>query len=269
MGTVAMHTATTGLEALSTSIDVIANNLANVNTVGFKRSRANFEDLLYHAKDIVGASSNQDVWPPAGTYVGLGTQISNTQTLWTQGSPIDTESATDMSIQGDGLFRVKIFDDVGGGFGFTRAGNFIRNADGDLVLADSDGYRLDPPVNVPPGATDVAIQADGTVLARMPDEDVPTKVGQVTLFRFANNSGLEAIGKNLYIPTEASGDSIQTIPGAEGAGFILSTFLESSNVTAVRELVNLIKAQRAFELNSQVITSNNEMLQNIVRLAAR
>lgn len=266
MTTVAMHTATTGLEALSTEIDVIANNLANVNTVAFKRSRANFEDLLYMAQDIVGAASNENLAPAVGTYVGLGTQISNTQTMWTQGSPIGTDSQTDMTIQGDGFFRVKIFDDIGRGYGFTRAGNFIRNRDGDLVLADSDGYRMDPPVNIPPGAIGVNILADGTVLALLPGDDLATEVGQVELFRFANNSGMEAIGKNLYIPTEASGDSIQATPGTEGAGLLLSSFLESSNVTAIRELVSLIEAQRAFELNSQVITTSNEMLQTIARL---
>ena len=266
MGSISLYTATTGLEALSTEVDVIANNLANVNTVGFKQSRANFEDLLYIHRDIVGTAASEEMAPGVGTTIGLGTQIASIQTLWTQGSPMETTSKTDMAIQGDGLFRVKIFDDVGGGFGFTRAGNFVRNRDGDLVLADTDGYRLDPPVNVPPGSTDVSILADGTVLALQPGDEGATEVGQISLFRFANNAGLEAIGGNLFIPTEASGDAVQSAPGTEGAGFLLGTYLESSNVTAVRELVGLIKAQRAFELNSKVITTSDEMLQAVTQL---
>jgi len=269
MGTISLYTATTGLEALSTEVDVIANNLANVNTVGFKQSRANFEDLLYIHRDIVGTAATEELAPGVGTSVGLGTQIASTQTLWTQGSPMETKTSTDMAIRGDGLFCVKIFDDVGGGYGYTRAGNFVPNRDGDLVLADTDGYRLFPPVNIPPGSTMVSILADGTVLALEPGQADATEVGQVYLSRFANNGGLEAVGGNLFIPTEASGLAVQSAPGTDGAGFILGNYLESSNVTAVRQLVGLIKAQRAFELNSKVITTSDEMMQTVTHLKQR
>ncbi len=266
MGTISMHTATTGLEALSTEIDVIANNLANVNTVGFKRARANFEDLLYVSRGLAGTGALADATPPAGTDVGLGVQVSNIQTLFTQGSPIETGHATDLAIQGEGFFRVRIFDDVGGGFGYTRAGNFVANRDGDLVLADSDGFRLDPPVTIPPDATEVTIGSDGAVLAMTPGDTEPTQVGQIALYRFPNETGLEHIGKNLFITTAASGEAVEGDPGEGGYGSILSNFLESSNVTAVRELVDLIKTQRAFELNSRVITTSDEMLQTITHL---
>jgi flagellar basal-body rod protein FlgG len=261
-----MHTAVTGLEALSTEIDVIANNLANVNTVGFKRARANFEDLLYVSRGLAGAGDNPDLTPPAGTEVGLGVRVSNIQTLFTQGSPIETGRATDLSIQGEGFFRVRIFDDVGGGFGYTRAGNFVANRDGDLVLADSDGFRLDPPVNVPVDATGVTVASDGAVLAVLPGDTEASQVGQIALYRFPNDTGLEHIGKNLFIATAASGPAVEGNPGEGGYGPILSNFLESSNVTAVRELVDLIKTQRAFELNSRVITTSDEMLQTITHL---
>ncbi|NLF29989.1 MAG: flagellar basal-body rod protein FlgG [Planctomycetes bacterium] len=261
-----MHTAITGLEALSTEIDVIANNLANVNTVGFKRARANFEDLLYVSRGLSGAGGNADLTPPAGTDVGLGVQVSNIQTLFTQGSPIETGRATDLAIQGEGFFRVRIFDDVGGGFGYTRAGSFVANRDGDLVMANSDGFRLDPPVTIPVDATDVAVTSDGAVLAVLPGDAEATQVGQIALYRFPNETGLEHIGKNLFITTAASGEADEGNPGEGGFGSILGNFLESSNVTAVRELVDLIKTQRAFELNSRVITTSDEMLQTITHL---
>jgi len=266
MSILSMHTASTGLDSLSMQIDVIANNLANVNTHGFKRSRANFEDLLYQRMEIAGKENAHGDIKPAGTYLGLGTRISNTQLIFTQGSPIQTRSPTDMTISGEGFFRIAYLDDVGGGVAYTRAGNFGVNRDGELVLANSDGYRLDPEIVFPQGAKDFSIGSDGTVKALMPGETVPEEVGNISLYRFPNPSGLEQAGMNLFIATDASGDAIEAVPGEEGTGTILGGFLESSNVDAVTELVDMIKAQRAFELNSQVITTGNEMLQTITRL---
>ncbi len=266
MSILAMHTASTGLHALTTQIDVIANNLANVNTHGFKRSRANFEDLLYQKEEIAGKENSLGDITPAGTYIGLGSRISNTQLVFTQGSPIKTGSPTDMTISGDGFFQVEYFDDVGGGVAYTRAGNFVLNRDRELVLANSDGYRLDPNVTIPDDATDITIGSDGTIRALLPGETIPEEVGQVSLYRFPNPGGLEQAGMNLFIITDASGQPEEATPGEDGAGTIIGGFLESSNVDAVTELINLIKAQRAFELNSQVITTGNEMLQTITRL---
>ena len=266
MSIVAMHTGATGMTALAEEVDVIANNLANVNTTGFKRSRANFEDLLYLELEQAGSDNARGVSKPAGTYIGLGTRISNTQRIDTQGSLIDTGSETDMAIVGAGLFRVRTYEDIGGGLAYTRSGNFIRNRDGELVLANSDGFRLDPPVTIPQEATQVQIQADGTVQVLLPGETQPQDVGQVTLFRFPNQAGLLAFGENLLVQTEASGEPIEGEPGTNGLGIVRGSFLEASNVDAVKELVSLIKTQRAFELNSQVITTGNEMLQTVTHL---
>jgi flagellar basal-body rod protein FlgG len=267
MSITAMHTATTGLEALSTEIDVIANNLANMNTYGFKKVRANFEDLLY-VEQCAGGQNSLGVAKPVGTSIGLGTQISNTQRIFTMGSLIPTGIRTDMAIQGDGFFRVQTPTDMGGGCGYTRAGNFIINANYEFVLANGDGQRLDPPITVPADyiPNSVSIGSDGTVRTLVTGSTVPQVVGQVELFRFPNASGLAAEGKNLFIATEASGEAIQGFPGTNGLGQILCSFLESSNVDAVNELVSMIKTQRAFELNSQVITAGNEMLQTITRI---
>ncbi len=266
MSILSMHTASSGLEALSTEIDVIANNLANVNTNGFKRSRVNFEDLLYQVKDVPGGQNSQGVVKPTGTFVGLGTRVSNTQLVQTQGSPLQTSSPTDMTINGEGFFRVEYLDDLGEGFAYTRSGNFIKNRDGDLVLANSDGYRLDPPVNVPDGATQVSVGPDGAVKALMPGEQVAQEIGIVSLYRFPNATGLAQSGKNLFLGTEASGESFEGQPGEAGFGTVIGGFIEGSNVDAVNELIGLIKTQRAFELNSQVITTSNEMLQTVTRL---
>ncbi len=268
MAVLAMHTAATGLEALSTEIDVTANNLANVNTTGFKRSRVNFEDLLYQLRRPPGTPGAGGAPQPAGLQVGLGTRVSNTQILFSQGSPIETGRALDMTINGEGFFRVRIYDDVGGGFGYTRAGNFSTNRDGELVLGNSDGFRLDPPIQIPENAIrdSITVSSDGVVSVLLPGEDEITEVGQITLSRFANAEGLMQIGKNVYVPTAASGEAFEAEPGSEGVGTILNNFLESSNVDPVKELINLIKSQRAFELNSKVITTSNEMLQVVTHL---
>lgn len=261
-----LHTAATGMAAMSTSIDVIANNLANANTTGFKASRANFEDLLYQQAHQAGSLNVEGLTKPAGTFIGLGTRVSNTQLDFRQGNLIETGRATDMTISGDGLFRVRIQDDIGDGVGYTRAGNFFVNRDGELVLGNADGFRMEPPVQVPTDAIDVEITSDGTVMASLPGEAELQQVGQIELFRFTNQAGLRQIGGNIYIETAASGEAIQGTPGENGLGTLTSGFLEGSNVDAVRELVEMIKTQRTFDMNSKVITASDEMLQTVTLL---
>ena len=262
----AMHTAATGLRALSDEVDIIANNLANVNTLAFKRSRANFEDLLYQEQQLVGAQNSEGLVKPVGLQVGLGTKISNTQLLFSQGSALKTDQATDLSINGEGFFKVKIADGISNGIGYTRAGNFIVNANGDLVLANSDGNRLEPPINVPTNYSSLNITSEGRVFFTVPGDTVPQEATQLQLVRFTNPSGLQQIGGNIYTQTASSGQPVENTPGVDGMGTIQSGQLEGSNVDAVTELVGLIKTQRAFELNSQAITTSNEMLQTVTRL---
>ena len=265
MAVVALHSAATGLSALSTEIDIIANNLANTNTIGFKSQRANFEDLLYQEKVQPGVENANGDMRPAGLYVGLGTRISNTQFDFRTGSPINTDRDLDMMIDGLGFFKVNILESESSGFAYTRAGNFFVNRDGDLVLGNADGPKLEPPINIPVNAS-VQVSPDGNVYAQTAEDVEPTNVGQVLLSSFVNASGLKSIGKNLYVETAASGPPVEGTPGEGTLGTILARHTESSNVDPVRELVNLIKTQRAFEMNSQTIEAADEALQVIANL---
>ncbi len=269
MAIIALHSAATGLSALSTEIDVVANNLANVNTHGFKRSRSNFEDLLYQLKAQPGSeNAATGSRGAASLQVGLGTKISNTQYDFSIGQPVRSELPFDMFIDGPGFFKVNIPQDRGGGLGYARAGNFFRNRDGDLVLGSSDGPRLEPPVNVPAG-TDIrtiAISSDGRISGVISGDTVETEFGQVLLSNFVNPSGLQSIGANIFIETDVSGPSIEGVPGEGTVGTILHKFLEGSNVDPVQELITLIKTQRAFELNSQTIQAADEVLQVVGNL---
>lgn len=266
MAVTALHSAATGLNALSREIDIIANNLANVNTAGFKSLRANFEDLLYEAKEQPGVENANGDQSPAGLYVGLGTKISNTQFDPTQGDPIRTERDFDAMISGKGFFMVQVADDVGGGTAYTRSGNFFINAERQLVLGNSEGPILDPGIDIDPEATDIAISSDGRITGILPGDTQRTDFGQLELAMFVNTAGLEAIGGNLLLETDASGPPIAGEPGQGGFGTIKHKFLEASNVDPVRELVSLIKTQRAFELNSQTIQTADEALQVISNL---
>lgn len=266
MAVMALHSAATGLSALSTEIDVIANNLANVNTSGFKSSRVNFEDLLYQAKAQPGVENANGDQRPAGLFVGLGTRISNTQFDFTTGSPVDTGRQLDIMIDGNGFFQTSILEEVGDGIGYTRAGNFFVNRDGDMVLGNSDGPRLEPGINVPADTLRVEISADGNVFAFLPGQVEASNIGQIQLASFINPNGLQSIGGNLYVESAASGPPIQGNPGEGTFGTILQKFLESSNVDPVKELVSLIKTQRAFEMNSQSIQAADEALQVIGNL---
>jgi flagellar basal-body rod protein FlgG len=266
MAITALHSAATGLKALSTRIDVIANNLANAETTAFKRSRVNFEDLMYLTLKQPGAQNASGELSPAGIFVGTGTRISNTQIDTEQGSQERTDRQLDVAIEGDGFFRVRILSTVGDGTAYTRNGNFFVNRDGNLVLGMGDGYLLDPPISIPEGTTDISISEDGIIRAFRGDSNEAQEVGQLQLYQFINPQGLRLLGGSLYQETEASGTPIEGNPGDQGAGKILQGYLESSNVDPVKELVTMIKTQRAFELNSQSIQSADQALQTIGNL---
>ena len=267
MAITALHSASTGLSSLQTELDVISNNLANVNTTGFKRSRVNFEDLLYQEKAQPGVENANGDERPTGTFVGLGTRVSGTQLDFRPGDPVQTGRELDMTIEGEGFFQVDIPDQEGAGTGYTRAGNFFVNSEGDLVLGTKDGPRLtNPGINVPEDTTKVEITQDGTVFAFQPGEVQPAELGQVELASFVNKQGLKPIGGNLYVETDASGPPIEGVPGEGQFGTILQGHLEGSNVKPVKELVSLIKTQRAFQMNSQSIKAADQALQTVSNL---
>ena len=245
---------------------MVANNLANAETTAFKRSRANFEDLYYLTLKQPGTTASNGDVSPAGIYVGLGVRISNTQLDTEQGSLENTGRQLDVGISGNGYFKIKIMDTIGDGFGYTRNGNFFVNKDGDIVLGMGDGYRIEPKLSVPKGTTDVTISADGRVEASVAGTNKKQTVGNLELFQFVNPQGLNLLGGSIYTQTDSSGQAIQSKPGESGAGQVLQGFLEASNVDPVKELVTLIKTQRAFELNSQSIQTADQALQTIANL---
>lgn len=266
MAITALHTAATGMNAISTQIDVIANNLANVNTTGFKDSRVNFENLLYQTQAQPGTENANGDQRPAGVQVGLGVRVANTDFNFKQGSPIDTGQPLDFYIEGNGFFAVDILDTQGASIGYTRAGNFFVNSQGDMVLGNSNGPKLYPNINIPSDTLSVTVSSDGIVSVTQPGSTTPSQVGQITLSSFINPKGLKALGANTYIETIASGPPVETTPGDNGMGTVKQGFLESSNVEPVKELVALIKAQRAFELNSQSIKAADQALQVVANL---
>jgi flagellar basal-body rod protein FlgG len=266
MAITALNSAATGLRALSTRIDVIANNLANAETTAFKRSRVNFEDLMYLTLKQPGAQTAGGETTPAGIFVGLGTKISNTQLDTEQGSLENTGRPLDVAIEGNGFFKVKIMPTVGDGFGYTRNGAFFVNNNGEHVLGLGDGYRIDPPITIPNGVTNISIGQDGKVSYQKTGATNSTIAGQLTVSQFINPQGLQLLGGSIYIKTDASGNPIESNPGENGAGVTVQNFLEGSNVDPVKELVTLIKTQRAFELNSQSIQTADQALQTIGNL---
>jgi flagellar basal-body rod protein FlgG len=266
MAITALHSAATGLRALSTRIDVVANNLANAETTAFKRSRVNFEDLYYLALKQPGTTAANGDVSPAGIYVGLGVKVSNTQLDTEQGSMESTGRQLDVAISGQGFFKVKILDSISDGFGYTRNGNFFVNSNGELVLGMGDGYKLEPKITIPKGVTDVSISQDGKVEVIQAGSNKKVAVGQLEIFQFVNPQGLNLLGGSIYTQTDSSGQPLQSKPGENGAGQVLQGFLESSNVDPVKELVTLIKTQRAFELNSQSIQTADQALQTIGNL---
>ncbi len=264
----AMYAAATGMKALDTKLNVVANNLANVSTVGFKRSRVNFEDLMYQVKREPGVRNSNDEPNPHGIVVGLGTQVSGTQLNFSVGNMEITDRPLDLAIDGEGFFQVRTFYNGQEVTAFTRAGNIVRNANGQLVLANSEGALLEPPITVPEDVNEdsIVIGRDGQVAVRQQGSNQLQQVGQLELARFVNNEGLLSIGKNLYIDTDASGQPITGQPLQDGLGGILRATLENSNVDPVRELVDLIFTQRGFELNSQSIQSADETLRVVTNL---
>lgn len=266
MAITALHSAATGLRALSTRIDVVANNLANAETTAFKRSRLNFEDLMYLTLKQPGTTNAAGDVSPAGIFVGLGVKVSNSQLDLEQGSLENTGRPLDVGIQGNGFFKVKIMDSIGGGEGYTRNGNFFVNREGELVLGMGDGYKLIPPVQIPPNASEVTISQDGRIDVIQAGSGVKRKAGDLRLTQFINPQGLQLQGGSIYTETEASGESTENVPGEGGSGQLLQGFLEASNVDPVKELVTLIKTQRAFELNSQSIQTADQALQTIGNL---
>ena len=266
MAITALHSAATGLRALSTRIDVVANNLANAETTAFKRARLNFEDLMYLALRQPGTTNSAGDISPAGIFVGLGTKISNSQLDLEQGSMENTGRPLDVGIQGSGFFKVKIMDSIGGGVGYTRNGNFFVNNNGELVLGIGDGYKLIPPITIPPNTSEISISQDGNIEVIIGGQTTKQNVGQLSVTSFINPQGLQLQGGSIYTETTASGAPVDNTPGEGGTGQLLQGFLEASNVDPVKELVTLIKTQRAFELNSQSIQTADQALQTIGNL---
>jgi flagellar basal-body rod protein FlgG len=244
------------MQAQELNIDVIANNLANVNTSGFKKSRAEFQDLLYESMRPAGAASSADTTVPTGIQLGHGTRPSAVQKMFNQGDFQNTGNELDWAIEGEGFFQIELPD---GDTGYTRAGEFKLDADGRIV--NPDGFPLIPEMAVPADTISISVGLDGTVSIIQAGDPTPTEIGSVQLARFVNPSGLRSLGKNLFAPTNASGDEITGIPGESGFGTLAQGFLEMSIVSVVDEMVNMITAQRAYETNSKVITTADDMLQ--------
>ncbi len=252
----AMNTAATGMVAQQTNIDNIANNLANVNTTAFKKSRIEFQDILYQNFRRAGTPSAVGSIIPVNLDVGYGSRAVATSRQFTPGSVTITNNATDLSISGNGFFQVQMPD---GTNAYTRDGSFKISADGQLVTAD--GFRMTPEITVPQDATDLAVGIDGQVNAMVIGNEAPQQVGQIELAKFINPAGLSAVGHNLFIETAASGSPTTGNPGNDGLGTIDQGHLETSNVSVVDEMVNMIMAQRAYEINSKVIQTSDDMTQ--------
>ena len=251
-----LWTSATGMQAQELNIDVISNNLANVNTSGFKKSRAEFQDLLYENLRPAGAASSADTTIPTGVQMGHGARPSAVQKLFSQGDFQNTENELDWAIEGDGFFQIEL---PNGDTSYSRCGEFKLDADGRIVNAD--GYLLVPQLTVPTDTVSITVGMDGTVSVIQADDSAPSEIGTIQLARFVNAAGLRSLGKNLFVPTEGSGDEIVGTAGQNGFGTIAQGFLEMSNVSVVDEMVSMITAQRAYETNSKVIQTSDDMLQ--------
>ena len=253
----ALQVARTGLEAQDSRMRVIANNLANVGTTGFKKDRANFATLAYQDTRVAGERSSNETAYATGLNLGTGVAVQSTSQIVTQGELSTTGNALDLALDGDGYFQVDL---PGGKLGYTRAGNFTRSAEGQLVT--QQGYVVQPPITVPEGAGSITVAADGTVTATISGQAEPAELGQIQIATFANPAGLQAIGDNFLTETGASGAVQLGVAGNEGRGHIRQGMLESSNVNIVEELVDMIECQRAFEVNSKMISAVDDMLKN-------
>ncbi|MCO5414738.1 flagellar basal-body rod protein FlgG [Ralstonia mojiangensis] len=251
----------TGMDAQQTQLDVVSNNLANVNTTGFKRSRAVFEDLLYQNAREPGAQSSQQTTLPSGLQIGTGTRVVTTERLHTQGNLTKTGNSTDVAINGNGFFQVQMPD---GTLAYTRDGNFQINAQGQLVT--SSGYAVQPAVTVPQNATSLTIGKDGVVTVTTPGTVNNTQVGTFQLANFINPAGLRSLGENLYAETEASGTANLANPGSNGVGALNQNYVETSNVNVVEEMIQMIQTQRAYEINSKAVQTADRMLEKVAQL---
>jgi flagellar basal-body rod protein FlgG len=253
--------AKTGLEAQQTNVDVISNNLANVSTNGFKRQRPVFEDLLYQTLRQPGAQSTQQTQVPSGLQLGTGVRPVATARIFTTGNLQNTGNPLDLAVNGNGFFQVTLPD---GSVSYTRDGAFQLDNQGQMVT--SNGYPLQPTITIPPNAVSITVGSDGTVSVLAAGATAPTQVGQIQLANFINPAGLQARGENLFLETAASGTAQTNVPGTNGLGALNQGFVETSNVNVTEELVNLITAQRAFEINSRSIQSSDQMLQKLTQL---
>lgn len=251
-----LWTAATGMQAQTLNIDVISNNLANVNTAGFKRSRAEFQDLLYETLRAAGTAASTDSIYPTGIQLGHGARPVAVHKIFSDGEFEQTQNSLDLAIEGQGFFKVLLPD---GEVAYTRAGGFKLDNEGRIVTPD--GYAMEPEISIPTDTLSITIGIDGTISVMQAGESEPTEVGTIELARFVNPAGLHSIGKNLYQMTLASGDEISGVAGQDGLGTIAQGFLERSNVSVVDEMVSMITAQRAYELNSKVVQTSDDMLQ--------
>ncbi|SCX78478.1 flagellar basal-body rod protein FlgG [Nitrosospira sp. Nsp13] len=254
--------AKTGLDAQQTQMDVIANNLANVSTNGFKRSRAVFEDLLYQTLRQPGAQSSQQTQLPSGLQIGTGVRPVATERVFTQGNLQQTGNSKDVAIQGQGFFQVLMPD---GTTAYTRDGSFQSDSQGQLVT--SSGYQIQPNITIPVNALSITIGRDGTVSVTQPGSSTPVEVGSLQLATFINPVGLQSVGENFYVETFSSGPPNINTPGIDGAGMLNQGYVETSNVNVVEELVNMIQTQRAYEINSKAIQTSDQMLQRLSQMS--
>ncbi len=257
-----LTTAATGMLAQQLNIDVISNNLANVNTAGYKKARAEFQDLLSQTIKAPGAQIFQGTNQPVGIQIGLGTKTAATVKEFSEGAFKSTGGTLDMAIEGNGFFQV-LMDD--GSTAYTRDGSFKMDANGQLTT--SDGFIVQPQIAIPVDAQDITVTPDGRISVRVAGDTTQTEIGSLTLVKFPNAAGLSSIGKNLYLETAASGTPFEGSPGQEGIGTIQQGYIESSNVQVVEELINLIQAERAFEANSKLIRTSDEMLRILNRMS--
>lgn len=253
--------AKTGLDAQQTQMDVITNNLANVSTTGFKRSRAVFEDLLYQNLRQPGAQSSQQTQLPSGLQLGTGVRAVATERIFTQGNLQQTGNSKDLAINGQGFFQVLLPD---GSAGYTRDGSFQVDSQGQMVTAS--GFVIQPAITIPANAQSITVGRDGTVSVTQPGATAPIQVGSIQLATFINPAGMLSMGENLYVETAASGSPGTNTPGTNGAGLLIQASVETSNVNVAEELVNMIQTQRAYEINSKAITTSDQMLQRLSQL---
>lgn len=253
-----LNTAATGMAAQQDNMDVISNNIANVSTTGFKRSRAEFEDLMYQTQKEPGTSTGLNSYSPNGVQTGLGVRTASIQKDFETGNALVTKNSLDVQIEGSGFFQILTPD---GQIAYTRDGSFKKDPTGKIV--DKNGNALQPEITIPPNIAGIDITASGEVKVIIGNSNEPQNIGQIDIVNFVNPAGLKSMGRNLYSQTPASGNPLTTRPGLNGTGYLAQGQLEASNVNIVDEMVNMIRAQRAYETNSKVIQSSDQMLQSI------